>query len=218
VLTCCWSVKGGSGTTVVAAALALLAASAPDGALFADLGGDAPAALGLPEPPGPGVWDWLAADPAVEAEALAHLTNAVTPGLRLLPAGAGRSAVAPPPRSRVDLLARALADERGTVVADLGVLDPLIAPMLAAADSSLLVVRACYLALRRAIRLPTRPTGVVLVCEPGRALGRREVEDAIGARVLAEVDVDPAIARAVDAGLLAGRLPRGLARRLRVAA
>jgi hypothetical protein len=36
--------------------------------------------------------------------------------------------------------------------------------------------------------------------------------------VQAEVDVDPTIARAVDAGLLASRLPRALSRPLRTAA
>jgi hypothetical protein len=35
---------------------------------------------------------------------------------------------------------------------------------------------------------------------------------------VAEVDVEPSIARAVDAGLLASRLPRGLSRALRAVA
>jgi hypothetical protein len=47
----CWSAKGGSGTTVVAAALALLAArSVPTGVLFVDFMGDGPAVLGFPSP------------------------------------------------------------------------------------------------------------------------------------------------------------------------
>jgi len=46
VFITCWSVKGGSGTTVVATALALLcAARVPDGALLVDLVGDAPLVL-----------------------------------------------------------------------------------------------------------------------------------------------------------------------------
>jgi hypothetical protein len=83
---------------------------------------------------------------------------------------------------------------------------------------SLLVLRPCYLALRRAVAAPFRPSGVVLVREPGRALTRRDVEAVLGVPVRAEVDVDPAIARAVDAGLLTARLPRGLERALRDAA
>jgi hypothetical protein len=209
-------VKGGSGTTVVASTLALLAASAPMGALLVDLAGDVPAALGLPEPVGPGVHEWLAADPAVEADALGHLTTAATPGLRVLPAGArsGRAA----PAARVDLLGQALAAESAEVVVDLGVPSADLGPLLACAHRSLLVLRPCYLALRRAASLASRPTGVVAVMEPGRALGRREIEDVIGVKVAAEIDVQPTIARAVDAGLLSARLPRGLSRTLKAAA
>ena len=218
MLTCCWSVKGGSGTTVVAASLALLAASSPAGALLVDLAGDVPAVLGLPEPVGPGVREWLAADPAVEADALGHLATAATPGLRVLPAGSAAAMPRAVPPARVDLLGDALAANPGEVIVDLGVPAPDLLPLLARADRSLLVLRPCYLALRRATALPTRPTGVVLVTEPGRALGRRDIEDVVGVKVAAEIDVQPAIARAVDAGLLAGRLPRSLSRTLRAAA
>ncbi len=218
MLTCCWSVKGGSGTTVIAASLALLAASSPAGALLVDLAGDVPAVLGLPEPVGPGVREWLAADPAVEADALGHLATAATPGLRVLPAGSASAMPRAVPPARVDLLGDALTANPGEVVVDLGVPAPDLLPLLARADRSLLVLRPCYLALRRATALPTRPTGVVLVTEPGRALGRRDIEDVVGVKVAAEVDVQPTIARAVDAGLLAGRLPRSLSRTLRAAA
>jgi cellulose biosynthesis protein BcsQ len=217
VLTCCWSVKGGSGTTVVAASLALLAASASHDALLVDLAGDAPAALGLPEPSGPGVREWMAASTEVEADALDHLTVAASPSLRLLPSGhAPLTDVAA--RARVELLGRTLRDRPEAVVVDLGVPNPALLPLVNRADTSLLVLRACYLALRRAQAAPARPTGIVLVNEPGRALGRREVEDVIGVKVLAEIDLDPTIARAVDAGLLASRLPRTLSRALRSAA
>ena len=218
MLTCCWSVKGGSGTTVIAASLALLAASSPAGVLLVDLAGDVPAVLGLPEPVGPGVREWLAADPAVEADALGHLATAATPGLRVVPAGSASAMPRAVPPARVDLLGDALAANPGEVIVDLGVPAPDLLPLLARADRSLLVLRPCYLALRRATALPTRPTGVVLVTEPGRALGRRDIEDVVGVKVAAEIDVQPAIARAVDAGLLAGRLPRSLSRTLRAAA
>jgi MinD-like ATPase involved in chromosome partitioning or flagellar assembly len=209
-------VKGGSGTTVVAASLALLAASAPDGALLVDLAGDAPAALGLPEPTGPGVREWLKAGGDVGADALEHLTRTVAPGLHLLPAGA--ASLAPVPEKRLELLVRWLRQRVEPVVLDLGVAAADLAPAANGSDASLLVLRPCYLALRRVRSAPARPTGVVLVCEPGRALGRREIEDVAGVRVLAEIDVDPTVARAVDAGLLAGRLPRSLSRALKSAA
>jgi hypothetical protein len=58
----------------------------------------------------------------------------------------------------------------------------------------------------------------VLVTEPGRALGVADVEGTLHVPVRAEVAVDPSVARAVDAGLLASRLPRPLARSLEAAA
>ena len=110
----------------------------------------------------------------------------------------------------------------GALVADCGVVTgdrPEPGPTLAsAAGLSLLVLRPCYLALRRALAAPLRPSGVVLVNEPGRALGRADVEALLEVPVRAEIDLDPAIARAVDAGLLAGRLPKVLERALRAAA
>ena len=75
---------------------------------------------------------------------------------------------------------------------------------------SLLVTRSCYVALRRVRLAPVRPSGVVLVTEPGRVLSRDDVAAAAEAPVVAEVPLDPQVARLVDSGLLAGRLPRSL--------
>lgn len=207
MLVACWSVKGGSGTTVVAAALGLLLGrSTPAGALLVDLGGDLPAALGLPEPPGPGVAEWLAAG---APDALARLEHDVAPGVRLVARGAGEVPVAAGER-----LAAALVGERHVVV-DCGPPAGAGVALAGAAGLSLLVLRPCYLALRRAVAAPLRPSGVVLVAEPGRALRRADVEDALGVPVRAEVAWDAAVARHVDAGLLAARLPRSLERSLR---
>ena len=213
----CWSVKGGSGTTVVAASLAvLLARSSPNGALLVDLAGDAPAALGLSEPSGPGVLAWLAAGPDVGPGALGRLELDAGLGLAVIPSGepAGRPSV-----GRVEELSVALAQEPRPVVVDAGRVPSEWADhLVGAATVSLLVLRPCYLALRRAIAAPLRPSGVVLVTEPGRALSRRDVEDVLGVEVKAEIALDPVVARAVDAGLLAARLPRPLERSLRHAA
>ncbi len=90
--------------------------------------------------------------------------------------------------------------------------------LAAGAGRSLLVLRPCFLALRRAIDAPLRPSGVVLVAEDGRAITGGDVEDALGVPVLARVRVTDTVARAVDAGLLATHLPRTLIRDLRHAA
>jgi hypothetical protein len=237
VLLACWSIKGGSGTTVVAAALALLLAQrSPGGAVFADLagpaslGGDGAAVLGLDESTSPGLAGWLASGDDVPADALARIEVRGRRGLGLLPRGVG-----PLCSARAPVLARVLDAGSRPVVVDAGVLDdgPTSAAVdarpasgsglaalavAAAAQRSILVIRPCYPALRRAQALPLRPTEVVIVHDPGRRLGRVDVERAVPAPVVAEIPIDPRVAQAVDAGLLAGRLPRSLERSLRHAA
>lgn len=213
MLVALWSAKGGSGATVVAAALAaVLARSSPVGAVLVDLAGDGPAVLGVAEPEGPGVAGWLAAGPTVPPDGLARLEVALGDGLALLACGGAL----PEAGDRGEVLAALLAADARPVVVDCG-----SAPtgarlaVAAAATHSLLVLRPCYLGLRRAIASPLRPSGVVLVEEAGRRLGRRDVEDALGVPVRAVVAHDPRIARAVDAGLLASRLPTSFERTLR---
>jgi hypothetical protein len=218
LLFACWSPKGGSGTTVVTAALGLLLArAAPSGALLADLAGDLPTALGLAAgPSGIGLADWLGAGPDVPDDALERLEIDAGPRLRLLPWRG--SAGAPVTDGRGEALAAALSADPRPVVVDCGAAVTGAALAVAAnATVSLLVIRPCYLALRRALDAPLRPSGIVLVSEEGRSLGRADVEDVLGVPVRADVRVDPTVARAVDAGLLAGRLPRGLERALRPA-
>lgn len=233
MLIALWSPKGGCGTTVVATALALIARSASD-VLLVDLAGDVPVVLGLPDPaqrsPGerspaeragrPGVADWLGASHDVPTDALARLEIEVAPGLRLLPCGSrpewtGAAEVA----ARADVLTERLAQDGRTVVVDCGRAER-GAPLAVAAGAtvSLLVMRPCYVALRRALDAPVRPSGVVLVTEPQRAITRADVEAVLDVPVTAEIAHDATIARAVDAGLLAGRLPRPLQRALRSAA
>lgn len=211
-----WSVKGGVGTTVVSTALATTLArvhALDGGALLVDLAGDVPAALGLPDPGDPGLSGWTAAGAEVAADALARLELAVGPDLSLLPRGNGPGG----PAVRHQVLAGLLAADPRPVVVDAGMVragSP-VAPLVAEATRSLLVTRGCYLGLRRALDLPVRPSGVVLVREPGRAMGRSDVETVVGAPVVAEVPFDPAVAQAVDAGVLARRVPRALSRPLR---
>src|SRR5436305_1462889 len=113
----CWSVKGGSGTTVVSAALALSIAATGRDALLVDLAGDLPAALGIPEPDGPGLADWLGAGPGVPPDALSRLEVDAGPSLALLATGG----VLPDAPKRAEELAATLAVDGRAVIADCGV-------------------------------------------------------------------------------------------------
>jgi len=210
----CWSVKGGSGTTVVAAALALVLAQRHEaGARLVDMSGDTPSALGMSEPASEGIAEWLSAADHPGVEALNNLMLPVTAHLGVIPRG--HNVIVP---SQVNLdrlrdLAEAIAQSTMPTVVDAG--SGLAAiPIIEHATRSLLIIRPCYLALRRASLLTTKPHGIIVITEPGRALGVHDVESVVGAPVLAEIPFDPAIARAVDAGLLAGRVPPLLAKHL----
>lgn len=202
MLTVCWGAKGGSGTTVVAAALAI---SIDPPCLLVDLAGDVPLALGLAEPGGPGVADWSRS--SAPAERLDALRTPVAPELELLHRGRGEIA---------DRWAELGAHLAGVgrqlghhVIVDAGSGSPPPPDLHRHADRTLLVTRPCYLAVTRASRGSDRIDGVVLVDEPGRALDGDDVATSIGAPVVARILLDPAIARAVDSGLLLARLPRG---------
>ena len=82
-------------------------------------------------------------------------------------------------------------------------------------DETILVTTSCYMALRRAVRMLAQPdapklSGIIVIEEPGRAITADDVERTIGAKVLAIIPRDPVIARAVDAGLLASRVPSSI--------
>ncbi len=146
------------------------------------------------------------------ADALRRIEVDTDHGLTLLPRGEGQLA-----SHRAGLLGSLLDLSPRPTVADCGriaLADSAAGIVVGHARRSILVTRACYLALRHAIHAPLKPSAVVVVREPGRALSSRDVESAIGAPVVAVVEVDPAVARAVDAGLLSGRLPRSICKAL----
>ncbi len=203
-LNVCWSAKGGSGTTVVAAALALGSTAE---SLLIDLDGELPAALGVPEPSGQGLSDWFASD-AAERSVL-DLAVTVASTTRLVPRGRWRSprlaAVAgaakvprpPPVRGHRRRRVRSTAAGPPRRAHPRAARHPAVLPVAGTREPPAATRR------RRAPR-----------AEPGRSLTAADVARALGAPVVAEVTVDPAIARAVDAGLLAARLPKAMLKAL----
>ena len=214
----CWSVGGGSGTTVVVAGLAAAVASVGEVALAVDLCGDLPRAFGAAEPVGPGLGDWLDAGPGVPTDALERLEVDVAVGVSVLPAGdlaVASGAEAPGRVERTSALVGMLeAEEDREVVVDAGCPSPgsVAQRVVAEAGRSLLVVRACPFALGRLDALVAPPSGVVVVSERRRAVTWRDIEAAAGAPVVAQLDVDPSVAAAIDAGLDRRPFPRSFLR------
>ena len=178
--------KGGQGTTVVACAFAL---QQPGRTLLVDDRGDCAAALGLPEPT-TGV-----IVPVTDMLDLLVLDDHVVPDTITGDVLARYDQVVydgEPPTSTT--LTKELRTEIGLCT-----------------SVEHMVIRADYLALRRAIGIRT-PDRVVLVMEPGRALRPDDVARSLGIREteVLTLNLDPAVARAVDAGLLACRLPASL--------
>ena len=82
--------------------------------------------------------------------------------------------------------------------------------LIEAADHSLLVSRSCFLALRRIARSPYQPSGIILMYEDGRALVASDIADLGSCPIVLQIEMDVAIGRALDAGLLITRLPQRL--------
>ena len=205
----CWSLKGGSGTTVVSAALALTLAQRNTATVrIVDLAGDIPSALGIAEPSGEGVMNWL----QQQHVPIQSLQIPVTARVSLIPRGNDSLLHHDLTAEHCNSLATELDTSSELTVVDAG--SGHTPQLINNATTSLLIIRPCYLALRKAAHLSVKPHGIVLINEPGRSLGKRDVESVVGAPVLVELPLDPTIARCVDAGLLASRIPTMLSQHL----
>jgi Flp pilus assembly CpaE family ATPase len=222
VLIALWSAKGGSGTSVFTAACAVvLAREVRDtghatGVRVADLAGDLPAIFGLGADPPLGLADWLAAGPEAPTDALDRLLVEVAPGVGLLPRGGAELPAGVFPVGEAGAaLAVALRESPVPTLVDCGTAsDPAPRAVVEVADVSVVVLRGCYLALRRAVHEPALAStaAAVLLEESGRTLSAHDVGEVFDLPVLARVPVKSVIARAVDAGVLVSRLPEPLAR------
>lgn len=177
--------RGGQGTTTIATVVAALAARRRRTTLVSTRPDDVCALTGTVTPP-----EW-------------SLSTLICPNM----------SVAASRRQANDSSGdRPVEDEAGVLVADLGRISDLSDDQASHHDadaSRWLVLRGpCYLSLRAAIDHPWRPEGIVLLVEPGRPLSAADVTDVLGAPVVAQVPVEAAVARAIDAGLLLARLDR----------
>lgn len=191
------SAKGGQGTTTVAASLAVTATRDDRRVVLIDTAGDAACILNRPPT--------LRADDLAEA---LRVTTAVD-GIELVYL----------PAEWIDTntvrTVSELAADGATIIIDAGV-DPAAVrrfDRVRPRPLRVLVVRPCYLAVRRAAA-PYTPDHVVLVRGRLRSLTPNDIERALALPVTT-VDHDPVLARAIDAGLLATHAHRRLGRPLR---
>ena len=189
--------KGGQGTTTVAASLAVTATRGDRRVVLIDTAGDAACILNQPPTP--------PADDLAGARVTASVNGIVLVHL---------------PAERIDTntvrTVSKLAADDATIIIDAGV-DPAVVRRfhrVRPRPLRVLVVRPCYLAVRRAAAVPYTPDHVVLVRERLRSLTPDDIERALALPVTT-VDHDPVLARAIDAGLLATHAHRRLGRPLR---
>ena len=199
------SPKGGTGTSVVAASLAIVSSTSSP-TLLVDLAGDQAAILGLPQPP-TGLSDWANGMTYREFDEIINLCH---DNLYLAPTGTFDFETLN--ANAWDKLLRALSlkhSEGCNIIVDLGRADIPIA-LRKIVDTCYLVTRPCYLALRRAVDLETAFSGVIVVNEPDRVLTSRDVESVLKLKCVAEIPYTSEISRRVDSGLLKSRLPMAL--------
>jgi hypothetical protein len=211
MLCALWSPNGGAGTSAFAAACALVAARHRSTRL-ADLDGDQPGILAFAPDPATGLAEWLAIGPEAPADALERFAVDIAPNLTL-PRGA-RSVFDASPEAGAALGVVLAHDERITF-ADVSRADaPALRALVEVADASIVVVRECYLALRHCVRSAEilAASGAVAMDEGDRGLTVRDIADVIPVPIVATAPFEVAIARRIDAGVFAARLPSGLAR------
>ncbi len=211
-----WSVKGGSGTTVVSTGIARELFTGPRPGVILDFTGDVSSLLGRSSQPRAGLFDWLLAEHSVAPPALEHLLDTGSPNI--LREGDGRSSLAGEPYllTRLHEGLRWLDTQFGGVVIDVGSATDWIADaMCEAADVSLLVLRPCSLSVRAAAQSNRSVAGIVLVGDGGRSLMPRDIEGLLGVPLLAHVRTNPLIAHCVDNGRFGKAIPRELRRVLR---
>ena len=193
------SPKGGNCTTVTATAYALLMAARGTHTVLIDLCGDVPAAAGMAEPTTPGINDWLSESSTSNAQALVTLGTPFDNGLVIVHRGSSFVEGQP----RWSDLANAITTLPMNIVIDAGTTF-LPDELRRAVTHVTMVVKPCYLSLRRASRMQ-RPTQLFVVCEESRALTIKDVGHVLGMPVICEIPYTSAISRAVDAGMLPSR-------------
>jgi hypothetical protein len=212
-----WSVRGGSGTTVVTAGLATVSASTSP-TLLIDLCGDSRALFQLPAATPTGLLDWAVAHHSVGPQTIADLITPVPLPTGVLHVLEGGHASADLAQAERDDFESRLAEGLGwitssyrRVIIDAGHRANPITHAITNDSCSVLVIRPCILSIRAALRSDRPVVGAVIVGN-GPSLPSSDIEAILGVPVLGQLNTCRSVPSAVDAGSFAQRLPRELAR------
>ena len=170
--------RGGQGTSTVAAAAALFAATEQRTVLVSDDPAATAALIGIPLPLG---GDCIAVTPTLTLTTRPELH----PAAQVVVIDAGR----------LNTGLESLPDAAATHVGE---------------TARYVVLRGpCYVALATIIAAGGPDfDGLIVLTEPGRALSERDATEVLGIPLAATLPIDPAVARAIDAGILTSRLAR----------
>ncbi len=190
----------------VGLAIAAMKNSPSTRTILVDLGGDIPAILGMDEP-SIGLSEWISQPSMHDFD---DVLIEAAPGLSVL--ARGRALL---PESRSGAWSRAILElssrcaQGSMIVVDAG-REPIAHDWKPHVTRTLLIVRPCYLALRRARLAESSFDGVVAVTEPDRVLTVADIGSVLGVDVVAHVPMTGDIARRIDAGVTLTRPPKQL--------
>lgn len=214
-----WSPKGGVGTSTIAVALAATVTECHRDVRLIDLGGDAPAIVGVRVPDHLGIGDLLRAAPATPTTALDAIS--VDIGERFSYVGPGRvdrAAGCEPPAAEAGLsvsqFVNAVRSHAAICVVDCQTVGTALERALVAnSDLALIVVQPCFVLLQRTTQLQSlvaASSGVVYLEDQGRSLTAADVGGILGRPLLAKIQRSHEVARTIDAGVLLRRRPAAL--------
>ena len=216
MLISCWSPKGGSGTTVIAAALAMLHAQL-SGSWLVDTQGDLDAVFPTGDAPATaGFRQWSSVINDARPQRLADVAYAATSDVTLIPAGPVVADAPRPSAQRIAEFAEWIGDD--VAIVDAGTVgdggESYARLFSDVADHSYCVVRLCFLSLRRLQQSSVTPTGLIIIDEPNRMLAPEDFVRSVHAPVIATIPWDASISRSVNSGTLGRAMPKQLVRAL----
>jgi hypothetical protein len=204
VLISVFSPKGGVGTSTIAALFARALSANGSTMLVDGCASDLSVVIGQDEKAQFCFDEWVLSEEPSTAT-LERISVDIDRNLRFVEGG---SSFALPEETQWVIGQLAAIDQ---VVIDLGTRDDqLTRDIRQASDISVVVLRACYLGLSRAMHKAHDSDVCVVVKEPGRTITSAQIAEALKVPAVIEIDARRDYAKAIDAGVLMYRTPAAM--------